>query len=193
MIFALFLFVSYLLGSVPSGVLVARVAGLGDPRDAGSGNIGASNLTRLGGKKIGAFTFVLDFLKGFVPVLFAYLYWPEDSFPAALGALLAVTGHCYSVFLFFQGGKGVATTAGALFPLAPFAMLLALAAWGLSFYAYRITSLAALISLFALLGALLLFGAPAHLLFVAGICCVMVVRRHQTNLEDLLGGKERSF
>jgi acyl phosphate:glycerol-3-phosphate acyltransferase len=192
-ILTVFLLVSYLFGSVPSGILLARAAGLGDPRDAGSGNIGASNLTRLGGKKLGALTFLLDFLKGFVPVFFAYFYWPDDTFPAALGALLAVTGHCYSIFLFFQGGKGVATTAGALFPLAPFAMIVALAAWGLSFYAYRMTSLAAMVALFALLGSLLLFGAPAHLLGVAGICCVMVVRRHQANLEDLLGGKERSF
>lgn len=193
MILIVFWFVSYLLGSVPSGILLARAMGLGDPRKSGSGNIGASNLTRLGGKRLGALTFLLDFLKGFLPVLFAILYWPENPSAAALGALLAVTGHCYSIFLLFRGGKGVATTAGALFPLAPFAMIAALGAWGLGFYVYRITSLAAMISLFALLAALFVFGAPAPLLGVALVCGVMVVRRHRANLEDLLGGRERSF
>lgn len=184
-ILAVYLFVSYLIGSVPSGILLARAAGLKDPR--------STNLTPLSGTKIGAFTFVLDFLKGFVPVLFAYLYWPEDSFATSLGALFAVLGHCYSVFLLFKGGKGVATTAGALLPLAPFPMLIALAAWGLAYYAFRLTSLAAMCAVLVLLCALLLCGAPPPVLAVAGICCVMVVRRHQANLEDLLGGKERSF
>ena len=193
MISGIFALVSYLFGSVPSGVLLAKAMGLGDPRQAGSGNIGASNLARLGGGKVGLITFLLDFLKGFVPVLAVRLYWPEDTFLAALCAFVAVSGHCYSIFLFFGGGKGVATTAGAFFPLAPIAMIVALIAWGLTFYSFRITSLAAMVALFAFLGSLLAQGANGFLLGMAALSCLLVVRRHDVNLQDLVSGKERSF
>jgi glycerol-3-phosphate acyltransferase PlsY len=184
---------AYLLGSIPSGVLMARALGLQDPRAAGSGNIGAANLTRLGGKKAGVLTFLLDFLKGFLPVLAARIYGPPDPTTAYLTALLAVTGHCYSVFLGFRGGKGVATTAGAFFPLAPIAMVAALFAWALGFYSFKVTSLAAMMALLALLGALLVIGNPGGLFLAALLTCLMVVRRHLANLNDLLSAKERRF
>ncbi|RZA07803.1 MAG: hypothetical protein EOP11_06665 [Proteobacteria bacterium] len=175
MIFAVYLLMAYLVGSIPSGVLLARAMRAADPRHGDD-------------KKIRAITFVLDFLKGFLPVIFAYLYWPDDSFPAAIGAFFAVLGHCYSIFLFFQGGKGLAAGAGALFPLAPFAMLVALAAWGFSYYVFRIKPQAALIAILSFFGALFIFGTAPHLLAVAGACALMMVRRHRADLDGLLAG-----
>jgi glycerol-3-phosphate acyltransferase PlsY len=138
-------------------------------------------------------TFLFDFLKGFLPVLVIRFYWPADETVACVAALLAVTGHCYSLFLGFRGGKGVATTAGAFFPLAPLPMLVALCAWGLAFFSFRITSVAAMAALLVLLGALLVAGATQGLFLAALLACVMVVRRHFANLNDLLAAKERRF
>jgi acyl phosphate:glycerol-3-phosphate acyltransferase len=184
---------AYFFGSIPSGILVARAMGLEDPRRFGSGNIGASNLTRLGGRKVGGATFVLDFLKGLVPVLAARFYSPGDPSLAYLAALLAVAGHCYSVFLRFQGGKGVATTVGAFCILAPLPMAAALAAWGLVFYATRTTSLAALVAVPILLCVHVAAGSDHLLIFAAFISALLVVRRHKSNLLDLISGHERSF
>lgn len=185
--------VAYLLGSIPSGLLIARLLGLKDPRQSGSGNIGAANLTRLGGKKVGALTFVLDFAKGFVPVLTALLLFPESTTLHSFVALLAVVGHCYSIFLVFHGGKGVATAAGVLFPIAPLPMLLALTGWLICFYCFRIASLAAFCALGLLSGALLLSRADSMLLLVAILISLIVIRRHDENLRSLLVGVERSF
>src|SRR3989344_1612643 len=110
--FLFFPVLAYFLGAIPCGLLVAKALKIGDPREAGSGNIGSANLTRIGGKKAGIFTFILDFLKGFVPVLAALLYFTDDPTSAYLAALFAVIGHCYSIYLLFEGGKGVATSAG---------------------------------------------------------------------------------
>lgn len=185
--------IAYLLGSIPSGILVARALGLGDPRESGSGNIGASNLTRIGGRKVGVITFLLDFLKGLLPVLAALFLLPADPWLAGICALCAVIGHCYSLFLIFQGGKGVATAAGALLLLAPVAMSVSLLTWALCFYCFRITSLAAMAALAVLLAGLLAMNAGTHLLLVALACCMIVVRRHEANLIGLLAGQERKF
>jgi glycerol-3-phosphate acyltransferase PlsY len=188
-----FAVIAYLMGSIPCGLLVAKAAGIPDPRSSGTENLGAANLTRIGGRKVGALTFVLDFLKGLVPVLAAQLYFPLDPAPAHLAALLAVTGHCYSVFLLFRGGRGVATFAGALLPLAPASMLCALTAWLVTFHSFRVTSLAAMVALAVLMCALLAMGAGPNLLVVASLCCLMVMRRHRSNLQNLLEEQERVF
>lgn len=189
----LFILLAYLCGSIPSGILVARALGLSDPRQSGSGNIGASNLARIGGRKVGVLTFLLDFTKGCVPVLLALFMSQANQTVIYLTAFAAVLGHCYSVFLLFNGGKGVATAAGALFPVAPIPMVGAFIAWGLCFYCFRITSLAAMAALLVLSGALLFIGAEAPLLAVGIACAVVVVRRHEANLKSLLEGSERKF
>lgn len=184
---------AYLLGSIPSGILVARAFGLNDPRAAGSGNIGAANLTRLGGKKAGVVTFIFDFLKGMVPVVAARVYAPENPLVAYAAALFAVTGHCYSIFLLFKGGKGVATMAGSFAALAPIPMGLAFLVWALVFYTFRITSIAAMGALCAFLYFLSLTSADLSLSLIAILSCLMVVRRHKSNLSDFLTGQERRF
>lgn len=184
---------AYLLGSVPSGILVARALGISDPRGAGSGNIGAANLTRIGGKKAGVITFVLDFLKGLIPVILVRIYAPDDVLSTYIAALMAVVGHCYSLFLFFQGGKGVATTAGAFLPIAPAPMGLAILVWALCFYVFRISSLAAMGALISFLYFLIFGSADLTLILAAFACCLIVVRRHQMNLLAFLENKERRF
>jgi glycerol-3-phosphate acyltransferase PlsY len=186
-------FSSFLIGSIPSGVLLARAMGLGDPRSFGSGNIGASNLTRLGGKKLGALTFLCDFLKGLLPVLAALFFLPATPGLPAIAALFAVLGHCYSIFLSFSGGKGVATTAGALSVLCPPAVLLGLLCWLLVFFLEKISSLAAMVALLAVLVALGAMRTDIFTLCAASACFLVVIRRHEDNLISLLAAKERRF
>ena len=185
--------ISYVLGSVPSGILVARFFKLGDPRQFGSGNIGASNLTRLGGKKVGALTLVFDFSKGFLPVLFARFYFPDSILIGSLIALAAVMGHCYSIFLNLRGGKGVATTAGVLLPLAPLATVIGLLVWLLVFYIEKITSLSALCAAASIPVILVFQGAPSSLLIVSILLSMIVFGRHEENLRALLAGTENSY
>ena len=106
--------VGYLLGSIPFGLLLTRLAGKGDIRDIGSGNIGATNVLRTGAKGLAAATLILDAVKGAVAVMIAQRYWPDSINYAAAGALV---GHLYPVWLRFKGGKGVATLLGILVPL----------------------------------------------------------------------------
>ncbi|HCO47144.1 MAG TPA: glycerol-3-phosphate acyltransferase, partial [Erythrobacter sp.] len=106
----------YLIGSIPFGLLLTKAAGMGDVRQIGSGNIGATNVLRTGNKGLAAGTLVLDLLKGFAPVALAGHLWGEVAMAFAAGA--AVLGHCFPVWLGFKGGKGVATNAGVAFGLA---------------------------------------------------------------------------
>lgn len=192
---------AYLIGSVPFGLLLVRAARLGDLRDIGSGNIGATNVLRTGRRGLAAATLLLDAGKGTLAVLAAARYGPE---PAAWGALAAVLGHMFPVWLLFRGGKGVATTFGALAALSWPAAAGAGAVWLLVAAAFRTSSLAALASLClaapALLWGLLEFqraghlplglpGDPAHLP-VLGAVAVLVALRHHANVRRLLRGEE---
>lgn len=187
------LVVSYLVGSIPTGVILARSFNLPDPRSHGSKNIGASNMARVGGAKIGALTFICDFLKGLLPCLFVKFYFSENADLAAASALLAILGHCFSIFLWFSGGKGVATAAGAFLPLEPVSAIASIVVWILVFLDKRVSSLAAAISM-----AVMIFMAfatssdPAH----KAVMCIgisLIIRKHDKNWEDLLNFKERSF
>src|ERR1035437_5555827 len=138
---------AYLLGSIPNAYWIARIKGV-DIRTVGSGNVGATNVFRTVGKGFGVLTFALDVLKGFVPVFFfprlcAPVGWGTDA-PAVLFAVLAVAGHNWPVWLRFKGGKGVATTVGALFGLAPAAVGVGVLVWAGVFAASRIVSLGSL-------------------------------------------------
>ena len=138
MLFALAL--GYLLGSVPFGVILTRIAGLGDVRDIGSGNIGATNVLRTGNRPLAALTLILDCLKATAAILLAQYWFGEESGVfAATGALL---GHLYPVWLRFHGGKGVATLLGILIPLLWPAALIYAAVWLFLLMTLRISSLA---------------------------------------------------
>lgn len=133
----------YLLGSIPFGLILTRMAGLGDVRSIGSGNIGATNVLRTGNKKLAAATLVLDMLKGTAAVLIAATFSPQAAIIAGLGAFL---GHIFPVWLKFKGGKGVATYLGVLLGLVWQVALIFAAIWIIIAYATRYSSLAALVA-----------------------------------------------
>ncbi|TAD90768.1 MAG: glycerol-3-phosphate 1-O-acyltransferase [Alphaproteobacteria bacterium] len=179
-------FGAYLLGSIPFGLLLTRMAGLGDIRAIGSGNIGATNVLRTGRKGLAAATLLLDGLKGAVAVLIAGRYGPDM---AAIAALAAVIGHIFPVWLGFRGGKGVATALGVWFALAwPVALALC-AIWAGMAAVFRISSLAALTAVVAspLLAWMLADALRAE---VALLMAVLVVFKHHANIRRLIAGTE---
>ncbi len=184
---------AYLLGSIPSGLILSRAYGLSDPRLVGSGNIGASNMTRLGGKKLGALTLFFDALKGVAPVLLMQVYYPDTIAYAAIAGGLSILGHCYSVFLKFRGGKGVATAAGVFMLLSPVPMSMGLGVWGAIFCITRITSISALIASAFVPLIMALLGTETPYLILSIFSAAIIFRRHEENIATLLKGNERSF
>lgn len=178
----------YLIGSIPFGVLLARVFGLGDLRQVGSGNIGATNVLRTGNKAAAFLTLLLDALKGAVPVWIAWRWGPEAAAVAGLGAVL---GHCFPVWLGFKGGKGVATFLGALLALDWMAFLVFAVVWlGVAFVS-KYSSLAALIASVIALIATLLTGAWPVLAACTLVALVaLVIQRHHQNITRLRAGTE---
>jgi acyl phosphate:glycerol-3-phosphate acyltransferase len=176
----------YLLGSIPFGLLLTRAAGLGDIRQIGSGNIGATNVLRTGSKGLAALTLALDFGKGFAAVAIARR-WGE---PAVLAAgFAAVLGHLYPLWLGFRGGKGVATALGVLAALAWPAALVAAAVWLGVAAATRYSSLAALVgaAAAAIVAPFFTDGATAIVIVVLAL---LVILRHRGNIARLIAGRE---
>jgi glycerol-3-phosphate acyltransferase PlsY len=188
--FWLLAILAYLLGSLSFAILLSRLVGGPDPRVAGSGNPGATNMLRVAGKKLAILTLFGDLLKGLLPVLLAYALGFNVQQQAWIG-LAAVVGHLYPVYFNFRGGKGVATAAGMLLGLYPPAALLAVAGWGLTFWLTRTSSLAALIAT-PLTLPLLAWQQPGALLPMS-VLTGLIVWRHRSNLRDLLAGRERHF
>ena len=177
----------YLIGSIPFGLLLTKAAGMGDVRQIGSGNIGATNVLRTGNKGLAAGTLVLDLLKGFAPVAIAGHLWGEVAMAFAAGA--AVLGHCFPVWLGFKGGKGVATNAGVAFGLA-WPLGLAYAFVWLSVLAiFRISSLAGMAAVVAAAAAAPLFGYP-QFFPVLGAIALLIIYLHRENIARLAKGEE---
>jgi glycerol-3-phosphate acyltransferase PlsY len=184
---ALGLFVlAYLLGSIPFGLILTRLAGLGDIRAIGSGNIGATNVLRTGRKGLAAATLLLDGLKGTAAVLLAARWGPEGALVGGLGAFL---GHCFPVWLKFKGGKGVATFLGILLGLHWPTMVAAALIWIGTAAVSRYSSLSALLATASAPIALLLFGEREAAAMVALLTIVVWVR-HRANLKRLMAGQE---
>ena len=181
--------IGYLLGSIPFGLILTRFAGLGDVRNIGSGNIGATNVLRTGHKGLAAGTLMLDALKGTAAVLIAD-HWFEQA-AAILAGLGAFLGHLYPVWLKFKGGKGVATFFGILFAIAWPVGLAAGATWIIMALVFRMSSLAGLTAAvlapvwFLLLGA----ATPARIYLALGMT-VLILIRHDANSRRLLRGEE---
>ncbi len=195
--------ISYLIGSIPSGYIAGRLAGI-DIRKTGSGNIGATNVTRELGKRYGYPVFLADFSKGLGSVGIALLIGNRFNLTNSIEALqitaavFCVIGNTFPVWLGFKGGKGVATSAGALFALNPIATLLAVIVWVITFEVTRYVSLASVIAALVLPLAVLLttYFSPEHsfLLFYFSIClAAIVVLRHRSNLSRLMRGTEQRF
>jgi len=186
----------YLLGSIPFGVIVMKLAGAGDPRAIGSGNIGATNVLRSGRRDLAALTLLGDGGKGAVAVLIAWLVTRgrDDQTQALLTSLAAgaaFVGHLFPVWLGFKGGKGVATFFGTLLAAAWPVGLLAGATWLVMAALFRISSLAALTAVaLAPLYAVFLFHRPLPIAVLAGAMAVLVYIRHEANIRRLLKGEE---
>jgi glycerol-3-phosphate acyltransferase PlsY len=181
------LVVGYLFGSIPSGYLLARAAGLGDVRTIGSGNIGATNVLRTGNKGLAALTLVLDALKGAVPVWLTLHYL--GLYPAMLAGLGAFLGHLFPVWLGFKGGKGVATYIGVLLGLAWQGVIVFAAAWLLVAFVTRFSSLAALVAAVAVPVALVFLGR-LELAELFAVMSAIVFIKHRPNIERLVAGTE---
>ena len=185
----LFIIGAYLLGSVASAIIVCRLLGLPDPRQQGSGNPGATNVLRIGGKKAAAITLLGDLLKGLLPVAVAQMIG-LPAWAIAATAFAAFLGHLFPVFFGFQGGKGVATAFGAGLGLSPWAALAALATWLVMAALFRISSLAALTAAVLMPLYLWLLGEPSAFLIAMGAMAVLLIVRHRANIQRLLAGTE---
>ena len=195
---------SYLLGSIPFGYLAGRLAGI-DIREAGSGNVGATNVVRVLGKQYGYPVFALDVLKGFGAVKVSMLVapgrppeWNSPEIFGILAAMSSVLGHLYPPWLKFEGGKGVATSAGALLALTPVATLIGVSVWIIVFWLTRYVSLASITAAVVLPIVILVVrshdqnnGKP--LVYAAACVAAVVIWRHRSNLSRLMRGTEPRF
>jgi glycerol-3-phosphate acyltransferase PlsY len=179
--------IGYLLGSIPFGMVVASMMNLGNLRDIGSGNIGATNVLRTGNKKAAALTLIFDAAKGAVALLLARNFAGEDA--AQLAAVMAMLGHCFPIWLKFNGGKGVATFLGIMlaysFPIGAACC----AAWLIGAFLWRISSMGALVS--AATSTFLLVGmGEGTALFMGIFLTLMVFFRHRENIKRIRAGTE---
>jgi glycerol-3-phosphate acyltransferase PlsY len=187
----LFVPAAYLIGSISSAIIICRLMGLPDPREQGSGNPGATNVMRIGGKKAAAITLLGDMLKGLIPVYAANVLELPAELVAATG-LAAFMGHLYPVFFGFKGGKGVATSVGVLLGFSWVLGFAFMATWFLIYKLGKISSLSALIASIL---------SPVFAWFIAGneaivaaslIMTVFLLWRHKGNIQRLLAGEESS-
>lgn len=182
----------YLIGSIPFGVLVVRVARGEDIRAQGSGNIGATNVWRTYGKSLGIPVAVLDVAKGFVPALVGSLV--GGDWVGVLAGAAAMLGHARPVYLgFTKGGKMVATAGGVTFALAPLAAVTCLAGWIVTFAIVRYASVASIVTAAALPVFCFLFGAPGPVVGFAALAAVGVITLHHQNIRRLFAGTEPRF
>jgi glycerol-3-phosphate acyltransferase PlsY len=179
---------AYLVGSIPVGVLVGRAYGF-DPRQVGSGNVGMTNVARVGGAGPAVLTFVGDVLKGLIPVCLSRLL-AADAFTLVLVGLFAFLGSISSVFLGFRGGKGVATALGVWLGIAPVPILIALAIFSAVLLLSRVVSLASLAAALALPAATAALSWPRDYVGLAGLISGVVIYRHRANIQRLLHGQE---
>ncbi len=177
----------YLLGSIPFGIVITRALGLGDLRQIGSGNIGATNVLRTGNKPAALATLLLDAGKGGIAVLIARAALGEDAAQVAGGA--AFLGHLFPVWLGFKGGKGVATFLGTLLALAWPVGLLACATWAVTAGLFRISSLSALVAAAAAPVWALIAGYPEGVALILAMAALTILR-HGANIQRLLAGTE---
>lgn len=184
---AIVLVFGYLLGSIPFGLVLTKMAGLGDLRSIGSGNIGATNVLRTGNKKLAAATLLLDALKATAAALIAHAVFGHNA--GLFGGFAAFIGHLFPVWLGFKGGKGVATYIGTLLGVAPLMVLVFAAAWLSVAFITRYSSLSALVATLVIPVALWILGVQEAAL-VTAIMTVITYWRHKANIERLIAGTE---
>lgn len=185
--------ISYLIGSVSAAIITCKIMGLPDPRSSGSNNPGATNVLRIGGKKAAFLTLMGDLLKGLIPVLIVKLIFPEEPILIALSALAAFLGHLFPIFFEFKGGKGVATALGCIIALSPLVALCAFGTWLVIFSTTRISSLSALTAAIVAPIFLWLFDASLSVVMAVIIMDILLIIRHQANIQRILRGEEKKM
>ncbi len=191
MTFLLLIF-AYLLGSIPTGILLAKAFSDVDPRTQGSGNIGATNVYRTAGKKLGVITLLGDILKGLIPVIVARNALDSYFWVGAV-ALAAFLGHLYPIFLKFKGGKGIATGLGAFLALAPLSAALSFLVFLAVVYKWRLISLGSLTATAAFPVFLAVLDRHKIFLPFAIVIGILIFYRHRENIERLLAGRENKL
>ena len=191
---ALVSIVGYLLGAISFAVIVARSQGV-DILKYGSGNPGATNVTRALGSKFGNIVFACDALKGFVAAGWPLLWMGEAGLQLGIiGLIASIIGHSFSVFLKFKGGKGVATTMGGLVAIMPIVLLLGVAAWAAIYFTIRMVAIASILFAVSLpISAYWLYGSGDPRLTLGVVLGVLIVLRHRSNISRMLQGTENSF
>ncbi|MBW8444993.1 MAG: glycerol-3-phosphate 1-O-acyltransferase PlsY [Arenimonas sp.] len=177
----------YLMGSIPFGLLLTRMAGHGDLRSIGSGNIGATNVLRTGNKKLAAATLVLDALKATIAAVIAQAVFGQNA--GLIAGFAAFIGHLFPIWLGFKGGKGVATYIGTLLGVAPLMVLVFAAVWLAVAFVSRYSSLSALVATLVIPVALWILGTPEAAL-VTAVMTAISYWRHKANIERLIAGTE---
>ncbi len=186
--YAAYILAAYLIGSIPVGIILAKMKGA-DPRKVGSGNIGATNVMRAAGKKLGILTLAGDVLKGLIPVLAAVCYAQPHVLIAAAG-LAAFLGHLFPLYLKFKGGKGVATALGVYLVLSPLAILINIVVFVLVLLKWRYVSLGSLTGTALVPLTLALLKAPAQYVYLSLIVGVLIFLKHKDNIRRLMDGTE---
>lgn len=182
---------AYLLGSIPTGLLLAKAFGV-NIRQTGSGNIGATNVYRTLGRKVGIITLIGDCLKGLLPVLLAQQLQLPELWIAATG-LAAFLGHVYTIFLGFKGGKGVATALGVFIGISPLSVLAALAVFSLTLAKWRYVSLASITAAAVIPFFVAIIEGKELLIAMTIIIAAMVIWKHRENIQRLRNGTESAF
>jgi glycerol-3-phosphate acyltransferase PlsY len=189
---------AYFLGSIPFGLILAKIFGSGDVRNEGSGNIGATNVARVAGPLAGILTLILDGAKGAAAVLLAERYSNGSAMWMIIAGLAALIGHCFPIWLKFKGGKGVATAAGVYLALSPLAFLAGLILFILVVAFWRYVSLGSISAAAAMPMLLYFLWAPHHapppmITFGALAVAMLIVYKHDANLQRLVNGQEPKF
>ncbi len=181
-----FIIGAYLLGGIPFGLLLARWVKGVDVRAAGSGNIGATNVARSAGKGIGILTLVLDALKGATPVLLAEYVFAQPVEVAAAAGFAAIVGHVFPVYLWFRGGKGVATSLGVFAALTPMPTAIAAGVFAVVFAVARIVSVGSLVGALVLIGAVVYFDRRPEVIAMSVAVVLLIFVRHAGNIKRLM-------
>ncbi len=184
---------AYLIGAIPTGVILTRTLGGEDIRKVGSGNIGATNVYRVAGRKLGIITLVGDCLKGVIPLVIAQQGFALHGIPLAAIALAAFLGHCYPVYLGFKGGKGVATALGIFLVLSPLSVLGALVVFVIVLWVWRYISLASITAAAVIPFLIFLLEASLPRFIATLMIATIVIWRHRANIERLRNGTENKF
>ncbi len=183
---------AYLIGSIPTGLLLAKAFGGVDIRETGSGNIGATNVYRTLGRKVGLMTLIGDCLKGVVPVVAAIAAGVAAPW-VALAGLAAFLGHVYTVFLGFKGGKGVATALGVFLAISPLVVPAAMAVFALVLYKWRYVSLASITAAAVVPSLTALIYRSPDIVMMSLLIAAVVIYRHRENIKRLKEGTENKF